>query len=340
MTAAISDVVSTRECGERSQTVTPFVAAVLGIALLACILAGFLPVSFSILTVFLFAGPHNWLECRYMLSRMPARWGPLRPYFLIGLVGVPLLTGSLLVLPWLASAAQWTDTQWLTGLACWNTLLVLWIAVLVHMRSGQPPRRDWLWIWPLALGVIGVNWLWPSGWSLLLVYAHPLVALWFLDRELRRHPRWRRAYRGCLAVLPLMLVVLWWRLASSPDLPGQDVLTGQITRHAGSDILPHVSTHLLVSTHTFLEMLHYAIWVFAIPLLTLPAQRWKLTNVPLSHKSPTWRYAVMGVIGLGVILVTVLWAGFLADYPLTRDIYFSVAILHVLAEVPFLLRLL
>jgi hypothetical protein len=35
-----------------------------------------------------------------------------------------------------------------------------------------------------------------------------------------------------------------------------------------------------------------------------------------------------------------LWGAFLADYPLTRDVYFTVATLHVLAEVPFLLRLL
>jgi len=33
-----------------------------------------------------------------------------------------------------------------------------------------------------------------------------------------------------------------------------------------------------------------------------------------------------------------LWGGFLADYPETRDIYFTVAIVHVLAEIPFLLR--
>ncbi len=38
--------------------------------------------------------------------------------------------------------------------------------------------------------------------------------------------------------------------------------------------------------------------------------------------------------------VVLFWAGFLTDYPLTRDIYFTVAMLHVLAEVPFLLRLL
>jgi len=43
--------------------------------LLACasfFLAGWAPLSFSIVTVFLFAGPHNWLEFRYLLTRMPA----------------------------------------------------------------------------------------------------------------------------------------------------------------------------------------------------------------------------------------------------------------------------
>jgi hypothetical protein len=40
------------------------------------------------------------------------------------------------------------------------------------------------------------------------------------------------------------------------------------------------------------------------------------------------------------ILVVVLWFGFSVDYVTTRDIYFSVAIAHVLAEVPFLLKML
>jgi hypothetical protein len=33
-----------------------------------------------------------------------------------------------------------------------------------------------------------------------------------------------------------------------------------------------------------------------------------------------------------------LWLCFLADYPTTRDVYFTFAMAHVLAEVPFLLR--
>ena len=50
----------------------------LALACAAALLAGWLPLGFSIVTVFLFAGPHNWIEARYFLTRLPARWGRLR----------------------------------------------------------------------------------------------------------------------------------------------------------------------------------------------------------------------------------------------------------------------
>jgi len=37
--------------------------------------------------------------------------------------------------------------------------------------------------------------------------------------------------------------------------------------------------------------------------------------------------------------VALLWFGFSANYTLTRDIYFTIAMAHVLAEAPFLLRM-
>ena len=45
-------------------------------------------------------------------------------------------------------------------------------------------------------------------------------------------------------------------------------------------------------------------------------------------------------LAVSAIIVGTLWLCFLADYSTTRDVYFTVATLHVLAEVPFLLRLL
>ncbi len=167
------------------------------------------------------------------------------------------------------------------------------------------------------------------------------MALWFLDREIgRMQPTWRSAYRGCLLLVPICLGLLWWNLATAPNLPGDDVLTWQITNHAGGGMLQGISTHLLVSTHVFLEMLHYGVWIVAIPLVSVRMVPWKLDNVPLARRSTFWRACVIGAVAMGVVVMLVLWGAFLADYPLTRNVYFTVAMLHVLAEVPFLLRLL
>jgi hypothetical protein len=139
--------------------------------------------------------------------------------------------------------------------------------------------------------------------------------------------------------VPLLLGVLWWKLADAPPLPGTDALSVRIARHAGGEILEGVSTHLLVSTHTFLEMLHYSVWLLAIPLIGgLRGAPWQLRGVPLARRSFRWRGVVVGILAAGLAMVLVLWACFVADYPTTRDVYFTVAMLHVLAEVPFLLR--
>jgi hypothetical protein len=307
---------------------------------LSCALAGWAPLGFSIVTVFLFAGPHNWLEARYMLGRMPARWGRLRGFFITGIAGVLALTAGMAALHWLGGPLL--DAEgWLLYQATWNSLLIAWIAALVLLRSRQNPRRDWNWAIPAALVLIGINWLWPLGWMLAIVYLHPLVALCFLDRELgRMRPEWQAAYRACLLLVPLGLGLLWWRLAGAPNLPGDDLLARQIAEHAGSWILEGVSTHLLVSTHTFLEMLHYGVWIVAMPLVGVAAAPWRVDNVPLARRSSMWRGIVLGAIALGAAITAALWGGFLADYALTRDVYFTVATLHVLAEVPFLLRLL
>jgi hypothetical protein len=45
-------------------------------------------------------------------------------------------------------------------------------------------------------------------------------------------------------------------------------------------------------------------------------------------------------VTLGVLAVVVLWVSFSRDYTETRDLYFTIAIAHVLAEAPFLLKLL
>lgn len=113
----------------------------------------------------------------------------------------------------------------------------------------------------------------------------------------------------------------------------------QIANHAGANLVSGISSRFLVAAHTFLEMLHYAAWIVAIPLIGYAGTPWTLKKVPLAQKSARWKWGIAGFLVLGAIVTVGLWAGFLANYPLTRDLYFSVAILHVLAEIPFLLRM-
>lgn len=252
----------------------------------AALLAGWFPIGFSIAIVFLFAGPHNWLEARYFMTRMPARWGRLRGYFTLGIGGVVALAATMIAIPSIAAALGDGRETWLVLLAAWNSALVLWAAALASIRRRQNPRRQWPWLWPTAFLLVSAAWLWPVGWGIGLVYLHPLLALAFLDAEIsRRRPDLRQAYRWCLLAVPAALGVLALRLGSAADLPGTDVLTAQITRHAGAGVVPHVSTHFLVAAHTFLEMLHYATWCVALPLLAVGGRPWQIAGVPLARRS-------------------------------------------------------
>jgi hypothetical protein len=316
-----------------------FFAAALGVTGLAALLAGWLPVQVSVVTVFLFAGPHNWLEFRYFLTRMPAHWGRLRSFFLAGLVGALGLSAGFVALI-VATRRGWLGEEMtLPGYSALYSLLVLWVALLAHLRSRQHPRRDWGWAWPVAFGLVALAWVAGAPFGVALVYLHPLLALWLLDRELRRsRPEWRGAYLACLACLPLFLGLLWWRLFNAPVPAPQGELAQRIREHAGAGALPGVSAHLLVATHTFLEMLHYGVWVVAIPLVGLRAAPWRLRAVPLAYRSGAWKRGVAVFLAAGLFAVAVLWGCFLFDYATTRGVYFTVAVVHVLAEFPFLLR--
>ncbi len=310
-----------------------------GLAIVAAVLAGAIPIGFSIAIVFLFAGPHNWLEARYVLGRLPARTGKLFGFFLFSACGIVGLTGAYASLPFLVQA--WNDSASVNALyAIWNTLFIFWLATLIAMRSRTNPRFEAGWVWPVAFLLCAGVWLNPFVLNVGLVYAHPLLALWLLDRELTRsRPEWRRTYRIAVAGVPLLLVLLWWQLRDSPDLPGTDPLTLAITNHAGAWFLTGFSTHFLVAAHTFLEMVHYGVWMVLIPLVGLRSWPWELHTIPAARRSPSWARGVTLVLLLGLSVVAVLWVCFVLDYSATRSIYFTVAMLHVLAEIPFLLRI-
>ena len=237
-------------------------------------------------------------------------------------------------------AGFWSGANWSTAIATWNTALVLWIAALIVLRGKQQSRRDWSWALPVAFALCAVNWLAPDLFSLAIVYLHPLIALWFLDRHLRRtRPEWLRTYHRCLMLLPILLVGMWWQLVRTPSLSDDNGLFWRITQHAGADLLPNVSSHMLVSTHVFLEMLHYGVWIVALPLIGATGAVWSVSSIPLARRTRGFPKLIAAVLVLGLIAVAFLWAGFSVNYGVMRDVYFAFAIAHVLAEAPFLLRM-
>ena len=78
-----------------------FACGFAGIAILAAALAGAIPIEYSIATVFLFAGPHNWFEARYALGRLPARAGKLYGFFTLSALGIVGLTIAYAAIPFL-----------------------------------------------------------------------------------------------------------------------------------------------------------------------------------------------------------------------------------------------
>ncbi len=305
----------------------------------AWLFAALLPLTLSMVAVLLFAGPHNWVEARYFLSRLPARFGKLKSFFLLGMVGVLSLTTFFAILPVLARYAQWSDASWCMALAIWNSLLISWVAGLTWMRSHQAPRKQWPWILPTALLVCGLAWLAPGQCSLAWVYAHPLMGLWILDREIHRsHRPWMTSYRRCVTIFFMATIglVIWLWMAE--PLQPQGPIESRIVNHSGAMWFPGVSSRVLVGLHSFLELTHYGVWLLAIPYVSGRVWRPVRESIPFAKRGASYRYLVYMLLGIGGLFVIALWCGFMIDYATTRDLYFTVAMIHVLAEVPFLLR--
>lgn len=318
-----------------------FGAAAGGLLLGATLLVAKAPLEFALASVFLFAGPHNWMEFRYAVARLPSRLAVFRRFFSVALGGIVLLTVGSWAIPGAArfggsarSAAMWA--------LLWNLSLVGWIAGLAYLRSRERPVRDWPWLLPLALAIGALVCVAPTAWSLALVYAHPVVSFVVLDRELRRHHRqWRQVYHVALAAVPLAIVLLCWTLRDAPPLAGEgtDALTMRLVAHAGAREIPILSTRALVAALALLELLHYAVWIVALPVVTGQGAPWRAVRAAITRGWVTRQRAFRLALGLGAAAVLTLWIAFTADYARARDLYFTLAIAHVLAEVPVVLRL-
>jgi hypothetical protein len=310
-------------------------------AFVAAIIIGWQPLTLSIATIFLFAGIHNFFEFRYFIARMPLRWGKSKAFYSVGIGGVILLTAAYLSIYFSGGNWLWSYENSGILIASWDTAFVLWIALLVYLRGKQRPKSDWSWAFAAAFLVAALAWFLPNYWSLSLVYLHPFVAMWFLERQIRRtKPEWLRAYHICLATIPFFVIGLWFAFANSPGLSNETALFARITQHAGSEILPNISSRFLVATHVFLETIHYSVWILLIPLVDFRAIPWRLNDIPLYANGQGFPKIVTTVLTISLCIVIALWYCFATSYETTRDLYFAFAMAHVLAEMPFLIKML
>lgn len=314
---------------------------------MAFVLTQQLPLTVSMMAVFLFAGPHNYLEFRYFLTRLPARAGKLRTFFGVSTAGVLGLAFFYPAISFLAVRYQWSDRTYLMAFGVWNTALICWVASLAWIRSHQPPRRDWWLIWPAALICSGVLLLKPVALPMLLVFLHPLMGLWILDQELSKsRPAWRRSYRIVCCLLPFTAFAFLVMPANQSWLAPIDnelitgMLRAQLGRHVGEQLLPGDLGYRLLGLHAFLELLHYGVWIVAIPAASGRVLSAEFQKIPLMRAGGNLQRGIQLLLGMSLAVVCLLWLGFAADYSTTRDLYFTIAALHVFAEVPFLLRML
>ena len=250
------------------------------------------------------------------------------------------------------------DNAWPTILASWNTLLLLWIGGAGLAARKKKVRRDWSWAIPVALGLCSLNWLAPEFFSLGIVYLHPLVALWFLDRHLRT-----QAARVATHLSPL--------LVSVAIAPGRNVLATLADPSASGRqrtllenhptcrraitakrFQPCAGRHACISRDAALRCLAGgAAADCAVSKigdtegagqLTVSQPRARLggEDRAAGASSPWISRLVATALVFGLFVVAILWFGFSVDYATTRDVYFTVAIAHVLAEAPFLLKML
>ncbi|MGE0552470.1 MAG: hypothetical protein AB7R55_03470 [Gemmatimonadales bacterium] len=312
------------------------IAVLIGIVSLAAVVSAVAPLEVAMLSVLAFAGPHNWFELRYLLGRLPSRLSPFRGFFLTAAAGVVLLSAGSIALTLRSvahSSVPW-GSLWLAGLAAW-------IATLVALRAREVRGRSASWAVPAALLAAAAGWWSPSLVGLALVYLHPLVALWFLDRELRARRRTLRSgYRRALWLLPAALALIWVvvppQVAQAAAGPGA---IDAIGRQAGASLFGAVGGRL-IATHAFLELVHYGVWIVLIPMVAVRGRLLRPADIPFRRRPDWLGPAVVAALGVGAVVAGSLWVGFALDYQATRDLYFTVAIVHVLVEVPALVRLL
>ena len=304
-------------------------------------LAAYTPIWFTLITVCAFGAPHNYAEFRYFLSRLPSRFGPLRGFFTTAFAGaiVLCLLQILLTRLFLRNAA--TNPGARPALLCWNELLILWMFALSLLRYRSRDKSLWSLVIEngmyAALATVA-NSLSAAAFSISLTYLHPLLGLWILERELQRTRKsWVTVYRWCLLSIPVAAVAILTTLNNSHIANPSIQLVGTLNGNSlGAQLFPTASTTSLLALFGFLQMVHYGVWLIAIPIATQSWNRWRIDRLPVLAKKPSLRPLIIAACALGVLGILFFWCGYALDYDDVNEIYITITTLHVMAEIPFI----
>jgi len=298
------------------------------IVIVACaVFAATAPTKASLIAFALFGGLHNFVEIRYFLSRFPSRLGPLKPFFITSVIGVSLLftleLATIVLVRMRIISSHSLNPLWLI----WNELLILWILALSAMRYRDSIRQILPGNIMIALLASVGNLLSPYLFTLSISYVHPLIGLWIMDRELLRSRKdWVNQYRCALMLVPVSAgCVVWW-------LQGHSISGGIF----GAPAFASAGSPMFVGLFAFLQMVHYGVWIFAIPIASQSWKRWRLESLAVLRGRPSLRRLAAMAICLGMLAVAVFWMGCAIDPQTTNEVYATIAIFHILAEVPLL----
>ncbi len=311
-----------------------FILACLMVVFLCALLAGLAPIWFTLAAFCVFSAPHNFVEFRYFLARLPSRLGPFRSFFVTSFTGLAILFFMQVTVITLTRMRVLLPAQLEPIICVWNELLIIWVVALSVARYPQECSR----LLPANLCIailasIG-NFCSPEIFNLCVSYVHALIGVWILDRELMRTRKdWVRPYRWCLLTVPLCIVflIIWFYGQSS--LVGSEMTLSQSI--ASLIFAPSISP-LYLGLFAFLQMVHYGVWVFAMPIAAQSWKRWRLNRIAVMRNRQPLSRVMSVVLMFGLASVGLFWIGFRVDFATTNQVYATVATLHILAEIPLL----
>jgi hypothetical protein len=310
----------------------------------AC-LAGYAPIAFTLITVAVFGAPHNFSEFRYFLSKLPSRLASLKKFFIAAFSGTIILFSIELALMYAGKTHGIAHYYRSGGWAIWNESILVWLIALAHFRYrfDRSKSIEFTRSSGPAFGMATVaNLMSPALFTYGLTYLHPMLSLWIFERELRRsNKQLLPVYHKILLLVPLAVAGLCIALWNSPTDSAFGFTLNSFVDTARNTTTTTTTTgqvpvKLLLAIFAFLQMVHYGIWCFGMPILTEGWKKWRLDSIAILRDRTQLRAPLfLASIG-GVLIVAAFWLSFVTNYEITNEVYLTLTTFHVLAEIPFM----